>query len=164
MAKKKHARTKRENPAEVTETKDFAATIEVDPRTGKNGLKISAPSWYQHQLNKFKPGEKVSLYVSSRRPKRTSAQNRYYWLFLTMICEETGETNPERLHRLFAGMFLCTGIAKVFGKHTVRDVRSTTSLSKAEFSEYIDKIAAETGVQPPPTQGYLDDGPQLIHK
>jgi hypothetical protein len=38
--------------------------------------------------------------------------------------------------------------------------KSTTSLSKSEFSEYIEAIEAETGVMAPPTINYfspLDD-------
>lgn len=136
----------------ITDTKDFSATIEeVD---GKKVLAISHRNWYDTQINKFKVGEKVSLYVSSRRPKRSEAQNRYLWgVYYPLIAEETGERDLDRLHNLFKGKFLTTAIVMVLGEK-VRITKSTASLSKNDFSEYIMAIEAETGVQAPPTQEY----------
>lgn len=136
----------------ITDTKDFAGTIQtVD---GKKRLVPTSPAWYETQINKFKEGEKVSIYISSRRPKRSEAQNRYYWgVYLPLIAEETGERDLERLHKLFSGMFLTTGIELVLGKQ-VRMTRSTTVLSKHDFFEYIEAIQAETGIQAPPTENY----------
>lgn len=152
--KQKHKRTQREFAPEVVETKDFSALI-VKDKDGKNKLQIKAPVWYQHQINKFKVGETVSVYVSSRRPKRTVQQNRYYWFYLGEIAKETGEMNTDRLHRLFTGKFLTEEIVEVLGEK-VRMVKSTTTLSKYEFSEYIEKIAGETGIEAPPTENYFD--------
>lgn len=154
--KKKHTRTKREfESATITETKDFAGTIIRDKRTGRLDLKINAPVWYAHQLQKFREGEKVSLYISSRRPKRSEQQNRYYWgVVLPTIAHETGERDLDRLHRLFSGKFLTTGIEDVLGQK-VRMVRSTTTLSKAEFFEYILSIEGDTGITMPPPTNYL---------
>lgn len=152
--KQKHTRTKRSEAPEVVETKDFSALI-VKDKEGKNKLQINAPVWYQHQINKFRVGETVSVYISSRRPKRTIQQNRYYWFYLGEIGKETGEFNTDRLHKLFSGKFLTEEIAVVLGEK-VRMVRSTTTLSKHEFSEYIEKIAGETGIEAPPTENYFD--------
>lgn len=136
----------------ITDTKDFSAIIEEV--AGKKVLAISHRNWYDTQINKFKVGEKVTIYVSSRRPKRSEAQNRYYWgVYLPLIADETGERDLDRLHRLFTGMFLTTSIELVLGKQ-VRMTKSTTALSKNDFSEYIMAIEAETGVQAPPTQEY----------
>lgn len=154
--KQKHTRTKKGlgNPS-IVETKDFAAKIVANERTGLNELVIRAPVWYQHQLNKFRTGEKVSLYISSRKPKRSEAQNRYYWgVFLPAIAAETGERDLERLHKLFSGKFLTTSIEEVLGER-VRMTKSTSTLSKNDFSEYIMSIEAETGVAAPPTEEYL---------
>lgn len=138
----------------ITDTKDFSATI--IETNGKKELAISHRNWYDTQINKFKVGDKVSLYVSSRRPKRSEAQNRYYWgVYLPLIANETGERDLDRLHRLFTGMFLTTGIELVLGKQ-VRMTKSTTTLSKNDFSEYIMAIEAETGIQSPPTQEYSE--------
>lgn len=139
----------------ITDTKDFAGTIEEV--NGKKTLAISHRNWYDTQINKFKVGEKVSLYVSSRRPKRSEAQNRYYWgVYLPLIADETGERDLDRLHKLFSGKFLTTGIFEVLGEK-VRITKSTTTLSKNDFVEYIMAIESETGVQAPPTQEYEVD-------
>ena len=148
-----NTRTKRQYP-EVVETKDFAALVISEE--GKNKLQIKSPVWYQHQLNKFKEGENVTLYVSSRKPKRTVYQNNFYWgVYLPLIAKETGEHNLERLHRLFCGMFLTVEIVEVLGK-TVRVMKSSSKLSVTEFSEFIMNIEAETGVKAPETEGYYD--------
>lgn len=157
--KQKHTRTKREFAPEVVETKDFNAKVVLDSENRKV-LKILAPVWYRHQIQKFKLGEMVSMYVSSRRPKRSMQQNRYYWgVYLPMIAQETGEKDLDRLHRLFSGKFLTESIVEVLGEK-VRMVKSTASLSKSEFSEYIMAIEADTGVEAPPTANYFDLPPQ----
>lgn len=149
---KKVDRTRSADQIYITDTKDFSGVIEGED--GKRKLRISSPDWYQTQLNKFKEGEKVSLYISNRRPKRSEAQNRYYFgVYLPLIAKETGEYNIDRLHNLFKGMFLTTGIVDVLGQK-VRMTKSTTELSKNDFSEYIMAIEAETGVQAPPTADY----------
>lgn len=154
--KQKHKRTKNEyRDHYIVDTKDFAGEIEKG-EDGKKKLKIMSPVFYQHQINKFKEGEKVSIYISSRRPKRSQQQNRYYWgVYLPIIAEETGERNLQKLHELFSGMFLTEGIYNVLGK-TVRLKRSTTELNKSEFSQYIMDIEAETGIEAPPTENYFD--------
>lgn len=152
ITKKKVAKKKKVSNLYITDTKDFSATIEyVD---GKKVVVPTSPNYYYTQLNIFKEGEKVSIYISSRKPKRSEAQNRYYWgVYLPMIAHETGERDLERLHTLFKGKFLTTGIVYVLGER-VRITKSTASLSKNDFSEYIMAIEAETGVQAPPTQDY----------
>lgn len=150
--KKKINRQRSKEQLYITDTKDFSATIEE--KEGKKVLAIQSKDWYQTQINKFKTGEKVSLYISSRRPKRSEAQNRYYWgVYLPLIAKETGEQDLERLHRLFSGKFLTTGIVEVLGER-VRITKSTTALSKADFGEYIMAIETETGIQAPPTANY----------
>lgn len=144
----------RENPDYVTYSQGFAAVIKADSVTGDKKLVLKAPVWYANQLNKFKEGENVTLLIHNRKPKRSEAQNNYYWgAFLPLISQETGEQDIDALHELFKGLFLTTGIKQVLGK-PVRKKKSTTTLNKAEFSEYIMKIEAETGVAAPPTESY----------
>lgn len=156
-AKQKHTRTKRDpNAVEVIDTKDFRARVVVDEKDGRNKLKIMSEIWYKHQLQKFKVGEVVTLYISTRKPKRTLAQNAYYWgVYLPLIAKETGQHDIEALHMYFTGKFLTEEIAEVFGQK-VRMKKSSTSLSKTGFTEYIMNIEAETGIQAPPTENYYD--------
>lgn len=155
--KQKHTRTSNEYRDDyIVDTKDFRGKIVVNPANGRNKLEIVSPVWYEHQLQKFKAGEMVTIYVSSRKPKRTLAQNAYYWgVYLPLIAKETGEHDIEGLHRLFSGKFLSEGIREILGEK-VRKTKSTTSLSKSDFSEYIMNIEAETGIKAPDTKNYFD--------
>lgn len=135
--------------ATTTKTQNFGATIQV--KDDKNILAINSPQYYQHQLNKFKENDRVSVYITNEHPKRTVAQNRYYWgVYLPLIAKETGEQDLDRLHTLFKGKFLTTEIAEVLGEK-VRITKSTTDLSTTEFSEYIMSIEGLTTVAAPPT-------------
>lgn len=137
-------------------TRSFAGEIVTDPDKayGKK-LKLNSPVLYAHELNKFKVGEHVTVSVTNKRPKRTDAQNRYYWgVYLPLIAEETGEKDLESLHELFKGKFLTTKIVKVLKKYPTRITKSTTELSVADFCEYIMAIENLTQVSAPPTENF----------
>lgn len=138
--------------SEIKQTQTFAAKI-VKTSMGPN-LKIKNQRFYLTELEKFKEGEEVTLTITNKKPKRTDQQNRYLWgVYYPIISKETGEQNIERLHELFKGKFLTTGIVEVLGQK-VRMKKSTTELSIGDFSNYITAIAAETGIEPPPTENY----------
>jgi hypothetical protein len=138
----------------ITRSQPFAAKI-VDGDDGvTHKLVVSSKAWYQHALNKFKVGEKVTLEIHNRKSKRTESQNRYYWgVYLPLIARETGEHNLDALHELFKGKFLTEGIVEVLGQK-VRLKKSTTELAIGEFSEFIMNIEAETGIEAPPTENH----------
>jgi len=137
----------------IVYTQNFAGVIKKDER-GMNKLIVKSQRWYQHQLNKFRNGENVSLMIHNERPKRTERQNRYYWgVYLPLIAKETGEHNLDSLHELFTGKFLTESVVEVLGQK-VRMKKSTTTLGIAEFSEYIMNIEAETGIEAPPTESW----------
>lgn len=157
--KQKYTRTVKKFPdIDIVDTKDFAGVIEEVQKDGrsKKRMKILSPRWYQHNINKFKVGEKVTMYVTNRKPKRSIQQNRYLWgVYYPLIAQETGQRNIEAMHRGFAEMFLSQGETVVFGRR-VYVVKSSAALSKSEFSAFIMDIEAETGVEAPPTE--LHDG------
>jgi hypothetical protein len=140
-------------------TRSFVGVIrEVN---GKRIWEPLHPLWYQTELRKFKPGEKVSCVYTSKKPKRTESQNRYYWgVYLPLIAEETGN-EIEDLHNLFKGKFLNRGIVEVLGSK-VRRILSTTDLTTSQFIEYIMKIEEFTGVLAPPTDEYVYGEKSLI--
>lgn len=139
-------------PESITYTQSFAAVVSSVGM--KKKLIIKSPRWYQHQINKFKDGEEVTIQVHNRRPKRTEAQNRYYWgAYLPLIAEETGEKDLDRLHELFKGKFLTQGVVDVLGQK-VRMKKSTTELGVGEFCQYIIDIESETGIASPPTESF----------
>lgn len=98
-------------------------------------------------------GQDVSLEVSTRKSKRSGEQNRYYWLYLTLIKEETGN-EIEDLHSYFKGKFLTQRISEIYGDK-YRVTKSTTDLSKGEFCEYLVNISSLTQVELPDTTEYF---------
>lgn len=106
--------------------------------------------WRQF-LSQFK-GKKVWVTIDPKEPKRSSQQNNYYWLYLGIIAEETGERSNE-LHELFKGKFLTKEIKEVMGEK-VRIKNSSTGLSKSEFTEFIMDIESFTEIPSPDTTPY----------
>lgn len=95
------------------------------------------------------------LRIEHQPPVRSMSQHRFYWVYLDAIAHETGHT-PEELHAWVKAKFLPRKFATVLGKD-VELAPTTTTLSKLEFGELLDKICAETGVAlPDPREaGYL---------
>ena len=145
--------TKRQKVPQINVSQEFAANIHKK-KGEKPSLVVQSRAFYEHQLGKFKDGEKVTLIITNRFAKRTNAQNRYIWsMIYPMVAQETGEDDLDRLHELFKGMFLTISIVEVMGK-MVRMTKSTTELTTKEFSEYIRKICRETNCIAPPTENF----------
>lgn len=135
-------------------TKSFAGVIKES--LGKRYWEATHPLFMHTELSKFKLGEEVSCVFTSKKPKRTESQNRYYWgVYLPMISAETGNDIDE-LHTLFKGMFLSKSIVEVLG-HKVRTTKSTAELNTSQFSEFIRRIEELTGVLAPPAENYLNE-------
>lgn len=85
--------------------------------------------------------------------KRTLPQNSLYWAYLHIISRETGN-DIEDLHYSFRFSFLEPQLIEVSdfkkgGRTMVAELRSTTSLSKQEFTDYLERICTETGIPIP---------------
>lgn len=85
--------------------------------------------------------------IELEKHDRSDSQNKYYWLFLGVIERETGE-NATDLHEFFKRKLLPPVFKKIRGEE-IRLPASTTELSKADFGEYLDKIAALTEIPLP---------------
>lgn len=130
-------------------TQPFAGEIVFNKEKGMKEIKLFAPKLYKHAIDsKFGIGDRITLSLTNRRPKRTEQQNRYYWLYMTIISDETGHT-PEEIHEWVKGKFVTKEIKQIFGV-PVRIKGSTTDMSVTEFSDLITRIAAETHIEPPP--------------
>lgn len=81
--------------------------------------------------------------VAIKETKRTNTQNALYWLVLTIIAEEIGMI-PEELHDEIKVRFLGVKKRMVYG-HEIIEPISTTTLSKKQFGELIDKVYALAG-------------------
>lgn len=138
----------------ITRSQPFTAKVVKSKIDNSASLVMGSKRWFQHNLNKFRDGEIVTLEIHSRKPKRTAQQNRYYWgVYLPIIAKETGENDLDALHELFKGKFLSEGIIEVLGEK-VRKKKSTTDLGVGEFCQYILDIEALTGIEAPPTENW----------
>ena len=93
--------------------------------------------------------------IELQKPTRSNQQSRYYWNYLNIIEFETGN-NSNDLHEYFKRELL-PPVWKEVRYKKFRVPASTTKLSKTEFSDYLDKICALTGVPLPDPHdaGYL---------
>lgn len=106
------------------------------------------------------PGKELRI-EPYEKPKRTNQQLRFYWFYLEIIEQETGNLAAD-LHEYFKRALLPPKWLKVMSKE-LKVPGSTRGLSKAEMSEYMDKICALTNVPiPDPTlAGYHVDKPMV---
>lgn len=89
------------------------------------------------------PSEKeyeVSVSVVNGSRKRSSPQNKTYWMWIGIISKETGNS-AEDLHKVFASMFLGKEVFEIMGQRIAKP-RSTATLKSDEFSTYLDQIEA----------------------
>lgn len=101
-------------------------------------------------------GKKIVVNVNLDKARRSYDQNSYYWAYLEIIANETGNSTDD-LHKLFKGLFLPKKPMTFKGK-TYMMSGSTTELNKPAFSEYLDKIASETGIALPDPKKLQDAG------
>lgn len=97
-----------------------------------------------------KQHEGAWLRITHEQPKRSRSQNSFYWVYLQAIEQETGN-NASDLHEHFKRTLLPPVFKTVLGKE-FKIPASTTDLTKVQFGEYLDKIAALTGVPVPDPQ------------
>lgn len=92
--------------------------------------------------------------IDKRKTIRSLPQNALYWLYLGIISNETGD-NVDDLHEFFKRKFIPARTMTIL-KTLVVLPGTTTTLSKAEFSEYLSKIEVLTGIPIPDTTQYYE--------
>lgn len=90
---------------------------------------------------------KYRVSIEPFKKLRSTEFNRYYWLYLRVIEEETGD-DANSLHEIFKRKFLPPRFVHALGKEWKLPA-TTTGLSTAEFFEYIARIEALTGIPAP---------------
>jgi len=110
-------------------------------------LALKEQSKFDKYLTSFS-GE-VQLTIEKRKRLRSTNQNSFYWLYLGIIADETGD-NIDDLHQFLKRKLLPPQFITVHGE-TIKIPASTTKLDKLEFSRYMEKINALTGVPIPET-------------
>src|SRR5690349_20847265 len=103
----------------------------------------------------LKEHEGAKLRIEDIVPVRSMSQHRHYWVYMEAVSRETGHT-PEEIHEWAKRKFLPPRYITVRGEEFLMPT-STTTLSKTEFGEYLDRICAEVGVPLPDPQeaGYI---------
>ncbi|HRI77264.1 MAG TPA: recombination protein NinB [Alphaproteobacteria bacterium] len=81
-----------------------------------------------------------SVEIKQHRKNRSVAQNRLYWMWVNTLAETLGY-EPDELHDHLKVRFIGVKEVTVFGK-AVSIPKSTTSLSTAAFTEYLNKVEA----------------------
>lgn len=89
-------------------------------------------------LCKLPIGKPYEITVDKYREKRTIPQNRLYWLWLTCLMDETGNSR-EDLHIYFKEKFLPSQ-TELFNNVEIVKTSSTTSLNTKEFKFYLERI------------------------
>jgi len=111
-------------------------------------LKMWSPEGFRKHLSSLR-GE-VEVIVRKWKKRRVIEQNSLYWAYLKMIEEDTG--NPSvYLHEYFKNSLLPHRVISLGGKKYEVPM-STTELSTIEFTNYLKRIEAETGLPIPPVQ------------
>lgn len=120
-------------------------------------LELDKPEAYRDLLRGPLAGHRIQFEIDKRKTKRSRSQNSYYWMYLGVIAQETGD-EADDLHE-FLKRKLLPPVFKMIRGEEVRLPASTTDLSKADFSDYMDKIAALTGVPipDPVAAGYISN-------
>ncbi len=133
----------------------FLATIKADDSRNPTQIDYVLDFGSAHNEARWRDFCKKNIGKTVRVDKpvksRTLPQNRFYWFYLRVISKETGN-NEEDLHAFFRQKLLPKKFIKIVGKkgtYEIEDYKSTTKLTKLEFSEYLEKICAITGVSLP---------------
>jgi len=117
---------------------------------GKGEIDMQVEYWHAlHDESNY--GKTIKMVIEDK--KRTLPQNSLYWAYLHIISRETGN-DIEDLHYSFRFSFLEPQLVEVTDFNTskrtmVAELRSTTTLSKQEFTDYLERICAETGIPIP---------------
>lgn len=94
----------------------------------------------------------VEVIIRKKMSRRSTKQNNYYWAYLAIIEKETGDIADD-LHEFFKRKLLAPEFKTILG-YEIRLPRSTTKLDKLEFTEYITKIEALSGIPAPNPEDY----------
>lgn len=97
-------------------------------------------------------GQKVTVVVKKLKKLRSLKSNAYYWVYLGLIAEETGNDMND-LHNYFKDKHLPKKEIYIQGEPKLV-APSTTTLSTVEMSEYIRAIERESGIASPDPNDY----------
>lgn len=106
-------------------------------------LSINDKSNFVKYLKQFAPINKdfteVEILVRKRKSKRSLEQNRLWWLYITILANETGMVKEE-MHEVCKFKFLQKEKVIEATGEIVKYIESTTKLNKSEFADMIAEL------------------------
>ena len=126
----------------------FKGTVEQ----GK--LKLKEPEQFRQYIARYE-GKEIFVVVGRERKTRSERTNRFYWAYLHLLGEETGD-DPIYLHEICKRKFLPPRFVKVRGKE-YKLPATTTALTSDQFSVYIMRIEQWTGIPAPDPRDYFTE-------
>ena len=114
--------------------------------TNVHNGKIERQEYFNQCIQNFE-GKEIVIKISKYSQNRSDRQNRYYWMYLKIIQDETGNDSLD-MHEYFKRIFLPPVFITVFNKE-IKIPASTTKLDKLQFTEYINKIELLSGIPSP---------------
>ena len=118
----------------------------INVRTKVVNGKIDKQEYIEKCFKNFE-GKEIDISIKKHRDNRSTTQNRYYWAYLKIISDETGDTSKD-LHEFLKRKILPPVFITVLGQE-IKIPSSTTKLDKFQFTEYINKIEILTGIPSP---------------
>ena len=97
-------------------------------------LKLDVPQSYLVELSRLE-GQRIELTIRKERHLRSLSQNKYYWGVIIEILSDNFGYDKEEMHEALKFKFL-----KKYNDTDLVTVGSTSKLSTAEFTKYIDEI------------------------
>ena len=118
--------------------------IKLTAKVGGDGRLVSNRRGVASALADF-AGKVVEITISKKRSTRSLDQNAYYWSCVVPIVKEGLKDagtllTTEDTHLALRAKFLSEPIADSDGLILADHIRSTTELTKSEFSDYIELI------------------------
>lgn len=88
---------------------------------------------------KFFEGKSVDLIIRKHKKYRSIYQNRYYWMIITMIGNDIGNTKDE-MHDILKFKFLKAEKVDENTGEIFPYIRDSSDLSTVEFEDYLSEI------------------------
>ena|SRR3990167_9739614 len=117
----------------------FIKTFQVKI-TNEGKLVIKNREEFENYLTYKLADKDCILTIEEKKYKRSLQQNAYYWAYLNLIEDETGNL-AEDIHEIAKRKFLPPRFTSVKGQE-YKLPATTSNLDKKDFGDYMDKISA----------------------
>ncbi|HCR36338.1 TPA: hypothetical protein DIU22_04865 [Candidatus Woesebacteria bacterium] len=117
----------------------FIKTFQVKI-TNEGELVIKNREEFENYLTYKLADKDCILTIEEKKYKRSLQQNAYYWAYLNLIEDETGNL-AEDIHEIAKRKFLPPRFISVKGQE-YKLPATTSNLDKKDFGDYMDKISA----------------------